>query len=154
MSAGSAVPRQENKMGHPAVLRLIISMSVPAMFSMLVQALYNIVDSVFVAKLGQDALTAVSLAFPVQMLLISIAVGTGIGVNSLVSRRLGEKRQEEANSAAAHGLLLGFISWVIFARWAFFSPAFSLNALPTTKSLFRWDATISMWSQSAPLAAF
>ena len=124
MSAGSAAPPQENKMGTQPVLRLIISMSVPAMFSMLVQALYNIVDSVFVAKLGQDALTAVSLAFPVQMLLISIAVGTGIGVNSLVSRRLGEKRQEEANSAAAHGLLLGFISWVIFALLGIFFTRF------------------------------
>lgn len=120
MSATPVPSPAENKMGTQPVLRLIISMSVPAMFSMLVQALYNIVDSVFVARLGQDALTAVSLAFPVQMLLISIAVGTGIGVNSLVSRRLGEKRQEDADSAATHGLLLAFCSWVVFALLGIF----------------------------------
>lgn len=106
---------KENKMGSAPMLKLIISMSVPAMFSMLIQSLYNIVDSIFVAQLGEGALTSVSLAFPIQTLIISVAVGTGIGINSLVSRRLGEKRQEEANSAATHGIILGLFSGIIFA---------------------------------------
>ncbi len=106
---------RENKMGNTPMLKLIVSMSLPAMFSMLVQSLYNIVDSAFVAQLGEEALTAVSLAFPIQILIISVAVGTGIGLNSLVSRRLGEKNQAEANSAATHGILLGLFSGIVVA---------------------------------------
>lgn len=104
----------ENKMGTEPVLKLIISMSLPSMFSMIIQALYNIVDSMFVAQLGENALTAVSLAYPMQMLIVSFAVGTGIGINSLVSRRLGEGRQNEANSAAAHGIIIGIVTWIVF----------------------------------------
>lgn len=106
---------KENKMGTSPMLPLILSMSLPAMFSMLIQSLYNIVDSYFVAQLGQDALTAVSLAFPVQMLIIAFAIGTGVGINSLISRRLGEKRQTEANRAASHGLSLGLVTGAAFA---------------------------------------
>jgi len=113
-------PVQENKMGTTPVLKLIISMSLPAMFSMFIQSLYNIVDSMFVARIGVEALTALSLAFPIQMLMIAVAVGTGVGVNSLVSRRLGEGRHEEASSAATHGLVLAFISWIAFALLGFF----------------------------------
>lgn len=105
----------ENKMGTVSVFHLIVSMSVPAMLSMMVQALYNVVDSFFVAKVSENALTAVSLAFPVQTLLIAFAVGTSVGINSLVSRRLGERKQEEADSAATHGILLGVFNWIIFA---------------------------------------
>ena len=94
-------------MGSAPMFKLIMSMSLPAMFSMIIQALYNIVDSIFVAQINENALTAVSLAYPVQMLIISVAVGTGVGLNSLVSRRLGEGKQEEADSAASHGLFLG-----------------------------------------------
>ncbi|MDD6447507.1 MAG: MATE family efflux transporter [Ruminococcus sp.] len=109
---------KENKMGTAPLLKLIMSMAVPAMFSMIVQALYNIVDSIFVGQYSFHGdtslgLKAVSLAYPLQMLLISVAVGTGVGINSLVSRKLGEKKQEEANSAATHGLLLGFFNWII-----------------------------------------
>ena len=85
---------KENKMSNTPMTKLILSMSLPAMFSMLVQALYNVVDSVFVSHYSQDALTAVSLAFPIQMLLIAVAVGTGVGLNSLVSRRLGETKRQ------------------------------------------------------------
>lgn len=106
---------KENKMGSAPVLKLILSMSLPAMFSMLIQSLYNIVDSIFVAKIGQDALTAVTLASPIQMLLIAVAVGTAIGINSVVSRRLGEKKVKEASKAATHGLFLAIISGVVFA---------------------------------------
>ena len=84
-------PVHENKMGTMPVPKLLISMSLPMMLSMLVQALYNIVDSMFVAKLSEDALTAVSLAFPIQTLMIAVASGTGVGINALLSRNLGEK---------------------------------------------------------------
>ncbi len=106
---------RQNKMGIAPIPKLIVSMSLPAMFSMLVQALYNIIDSMFVAQLGESALTSVSLAFPVQTLMIAVAVGTGIGINSLVSRRLGERRREEASRAATHGLLLAIFSSLVFA---------------------------------------
>ena len=105
----------ENKMGVVPVRKLLISMSLPAMFSMLVQALYNVVDSMFVAQISEDALTAVSLVYPVQTLLIAVGSGTSVGVNSLISRRLGAKRFEEANNAADHGIFIGLVNWVIFA---------------------------------------
>lgn len=110
----------QNKMGTSPMLKLIVSMSLPSIFSMLVQSLYNVVDSMFVSWYSPDALTAVSLAFPIQSLLIAVAVGTGVGINSLVSRRLGEGRQEEASRAATHGILLGAFSWVIFALYGIF----------------------------------
>jgi len=103
------------RMGTKPMLPLILSMALPAMMSMLVQALYNIVDSYFVAKVSEDALTAVSLVFPVQNLLIAVAIGTGVGLNSLISRRLGEGRFEDASSAATHGLLLAVFNWLFFA---------------------------------------
>ena len=85
------IPAQENKMGVMPISRLLITMSLPMMLSMLVQALYNIVDSMFVAQLNEEALTAVSLAFPIQTLMIAVAAGTGVGINALLSRNLGEK---------------------------------------------------------------
>ena len=84
-------------MGTMPIGRLLFNMSLPMMVSMLVQALYNIVDSIFVAKLSENALTAVSLAFPLQMLLIAVATGTGVGMNALLSRALGAKKTDEAN---------------------------------------------------------
>lgn len=129
---------QKNKMGTTPIFKLIISMSLPAMFSMLVQSLYNIVDSVFVAQISQEALTALSLAFPIQSLMIAVAVGTGVGVNSLVSRRLGEGRRDEASSAATHGLVLAFMSWFVFALLGFFltKPFFqSFSSNPTVISM-------------------
>ncbi len=108
-------PLPENKMGVMPVSRLLITMSLPMMLSMLVQALYNIVDSMFVAQLSEDALTAVSLAFPVQNLMIAISAGTGVGINALLSRNLGEKNFDEANAAARNGIFLGIVSCIIFA---------------------------------------
>ena len=105
---------QDNKMGSKPILPLLISMAVPAMFSMLVMALYNIVDSVFVSQLGTNGLTAVSVAFPIQMLMNAVSIGTSIGVNSLIARRLGEGRNEDASSAALHGLILGVCAWIVF----------------------------------------
>lgn len=95
--------------------RLLISMSLPMMISMLVQAMYNVVDSIFVSRISENALTAVSLAFPLQTLLIAIGAGTGVGVNSLLSKSLGEKDYEKANKAAMNGIFLYFISYVVSA---------------------------------------
>ena len=94
----------ENKMGVLPVKRLIITMSLPMMISMLVQALYNIVDSIFVAQINQPALTAVSLAFPMQNLMIAIGSGTAVGVNAMLSTSLGQKKFDKANSAANTGI--------------------------------------------------
>ena len=106
---------QENKMGVMPVGRLLISMSVPIMISMLVQALYNVVDSIFVAQISEDALNAVSLAFPMQNLMIAVATGTGVGMNALLSKSLGEKDMENVRLAANNGLFLAFASYVVFA---------------------------------------
>ena len=110
---------KENKMGSMPLPKLIFSMSLPAIFSMLIQSLYNIVDSMYVAQIGENALTAVSLAFPIQTLLIAVAVGTGVGCNSLISRRLGEQRHDVASQAASHGLVLALLSSAVFALLGF-----------------------------------
>lgn len=102
-------------MGVEPIGKLLITMSIPMMISMMVQALYNVVDSIFVAMLSEDALTAVSLAFPIQNLMISFGVGTGVSVNSLVSRHLGEKNFRRANAVATHGLRLAAVHYIVFA---------------------------------------
>jgi len=107
--------QQENKMGVMPIPKLLITMALPMIASMLVQALYNIVDSAFVARVGEEALTAVSMAFPIQNLMIAVGVGTGVGVNALLSRNLGEKNYESANLAARNGLFLAFVSFLVFA---------------------------------------
>ena len=104
----------QNKMGTKPMLPLLMGMSLPAIFSMMIQALYNVVDSVFVARYSPDAMTAVSLAYPLQMVMISFAVGTAVGVNSLIARRLGAQNFEEANTAATTGLVLAVINWAVF----------------------------------------
>ena len=104
----------ENIMGTMPVNKLLLSLSLPMMASMLVQALYNVVDSIFVARVSEDALTAVSLAFPIQTLMIALGVGTGVGVNALLSRSLGEKNQKRANHTAMHAVFLGMINYLIF----------------------------------------
>ncbi|WP_308754238.1 MATE family efflux transporter [uncultured Anaerotruncus sp.] len=117
--------RRENRMGTMPVGKLLVTMSLPIMISMLIQALYNIVDSIFVAQIGENALTAVSLAFPVQNLIIAVGIGTGIGINSLLSRRLGERRFDDANAAAENGILLSLCNWLVFAIFGgLFSEAF------------------------------
>ena len=116
---------KENKMGVMEMKKLILTMSFPIMISMLVQALYNIIDSMFVARVSEAALAAVSLCYPVQMILIAVACGTGVGVNALLSRYLGEKKYKEANQIALHGLFLAICNWLIFAVLGmFFSEAF------------------------------
>ena len=107
---------------------LIFSMALPAMVSMIINALYNIVDSIFVAQYSQSALAAVSLVFPLQTLVVAIGVGTGVGVNSLIARRLGEKRQLHANSAAEHGIALALIGGIVFLVLGFGLSGVFVNA--------------------------
>lgn len=109
----------ENKMGTRPVLPLLLSMAFPPMLSMLIQSLYNIVDSMFVARYSEDALTAVSLAFPLQTLIVACSVGIGVGVNSYIARMLGQRNQEEADSAVAHGLLMAIAASILFAAIGF-----------------------------------
>ena len=104
----------ENKMGTMGVGRLLISMSVPMILSMLVQALYNIVDSIFVSRIDEGALTAVSLAFPFQMLMVSFAGGTAVGINALLSMRLGQKNQDAVDKTAVNGIFLALCEYVFF----------------------------------------
>jgi len=107
-------------MGTMPENKLLLSMAVPMMLSMLVQALYNVVDSIFVSRISEDALTAVSLAFPVQNLLIAIGVGTGVGINAMLSRSLGEKNQKLANKTAHNGILLMMFSALVCALFGIF----------------------------------
>ena len=111
---------EQNKMGIMPINKLLLSMSLPMMASMLVQALYNIVDSMFVARLSENALTAVSLAFPAQNLMIAVGTGTGVGINALISRSLGEKNKERANLIANNGLMLYALSGLVFAIFGIF----------------------------------
>ncbi len=115
MAQRRPVPAGENKMGTMPIAPLLLSMALPMMASNLFQALYNVVDSFWVAKLGQDALNAVSLAFPLQNLMFSLGIGTGVGINALLSRSLGAKRQETADRAANTGIFLCFCSAIVFA---------------------------------------
>ena len=110
----SSAPVTENKMGTMPVGKLLFNMSLPMMISMLVQALYNIVDSIFVAKLSENALTAVSLAFPLQTLLIAVGTGTGVGMNALISKSLGERDFKKANKIADNGMFLYALSYLVF----------------------------------------
>ena len=106
--------RKENKMGTMPIKKLIITMSLPMMVSMLVQALYNVVDSIYVARLSEESLTAVTMAFPLQNLMIALGAGTGVGMNALLSRSLGEKRFDRSDAAANTGLLLTILNFILF----------------------------------------
>lgn len=123
---------KENKMGTMPVNKLIITMSLPMIISMLVQALYNVVDSIFVSQISENALAAVSLAFPVQNFMIAVGVGTGVGINALLSRSLGEKKFEEANNAANNGIFLAVLSYL----------AFLVIGILFSKSFFQWQTDI------------
>ena len=112
--------QKENKMGVMPIKKLVISMSLPMMVSMLVQALYNVVDSIFVSQVCEDALTAVSLAFPAQNLMIGVATGTGVGINALLSRSLGARDFDKVNKIASNGVVLTFFSGFIFLLFGLF----------------------------------
>ena len=111
---------RENKMGVMPVGKLLVNMALPMIISMLVQALYNVVDSIYVSQISESAVTALSLAFPVQNMQIGFAVGIGVGINSLLSKSLGEKNQEAVNKTAGNGMVLMFIVTVAFMIFGFF----------------------------------
>jgi len=121
--------------------KLLFGMGVPLAISMLIQAVYNIVDSIFVSYLGESALTAVSLSFPIFMLMISVAVGTGIGINSLISRRLGAKRHEEAEHAAGNGFTLMFISMLVFVLLGIFGTRPFMRAYTDVPQTYEYGVT-------------
>ena len=111
---------EDQKMGSMSVNKLLLTMAAPMILSMMIGALYNIVDSIFVSNYSEDALTAVSLAFPIQNVIVSLGTGVGVGINALLSRLLGEKKQEEVNKTAANGLILSFLVYfalLIFGLW-------------------------------------
>lgn len=110
----------ENMMGTMSENKLLLTISVPMMISMLIQALYNVVDSYFVSKISENALNAVALAFPLQNLMIGVSVGTGVGINSLLSRRLGQKNQKAVNDAAMNGIFLAVLSSLVFVAFGVF----------------------------------
>ena len=122
---------KENKMGVMPVKKLIITMSLPMMISMLVQALYNVVDSVFVAMLSEEALTGVTLAFPMQNLMFAVAGGTAVGINAMLSKALGEKKLGEADSAAGNGIVLNISAALIFMAASFMGAARAFIASQT-----------------------
>lgn len=105
---------RENKMGVMSINKLLVTMSLPMIISMLVQALYNVVDSMFVSHISENALSAVSLAFPLQSFMIAVGTGTGVGINAVLSKSLGEKNYDEANSAANNGIFLAVLSYLLF----------------------------------------
>lgn len=107
-------------MGYMPIFKLVVNMSLPMIISMLVQALYNVVDSMFVSRVSENALTAVSLAFPAQNLMIGVATGTAVGVNALLSKSLGEKNYKRANQIAENGIFLSFIGFLIFLIFGLF----------------------------------
>lgn len=132
---------KENKMGVMPVKKLIVSMSLPMMISMLVQALYNIVDSVFVARLSEEALTGVTLAFPMQNLMFSVVGGTGVGINAMLSRSLGEKLYDESDSAAGNGITLNILAAIIFMAASFMGAAGAFIGSQTSDPMITREGT-------------
>ena len=132
---------KENKMGFMPVKKLIINMSLPMIISMMVQALYNVVDSIFVARLSEEALTAVTLVFPMQNFIIALATGTGVGFNVLLSQGLGEKNYEKSDSAANAGVFLVLINTIIFVFIGLFG-AVPFITSQTSDAAIRADAII------------
>lgn len=126
---------RSERLGTMPVGRLLASMSIPAIFSMLVQSLYNVVDSIFVSRIGENALTAVSLAFPLQMLIIAFALGVGVGVNSLIARKLGEGDKVAASKIASTGFFVAIMNAIVFMLIGIFATRFFMG-------LFSNDATI------------
>lgn len=130
--------RALNKMGTKAMFPLLMSMSLPAMFSMMIQALYNIVDSIFVSQISASALNAVSLAYPLQMIMISFAVGTAVGVNSLIARRLGAKRYDEASDSATHGIVIAVFTWFVFVLIGVFLSKPFISLFTDNETIFNY----------------
>ena len=129
---------RENKMGTMPIGKLLFGMGIPMMLSMLVQALYNIVDSIFVSEISEDALTAVSLAFPLQTLMIAFGVGSFVGVNTLISRSLGAKNPEAASKAAGTGVFIVACNYLLFVLIAIFLAPHSSGCRQRMLPLLKW----------------
>ncbi len=129
---------KENKMGVMPVNKLLLSMAIPMMISMLVQALYNIVDSVFVSQVSDKGFTAVSLVFPIQNLMIAVGVGIGVGMNALISKSLGQKEQGKADKYAMQGLFLNIVSFIIFFAAGIFFPSLFMNTQTTDTVIYTY----------------
>lgn len=147
-------PVQENKMGVMPINKLLLSMAVPIMISMLVQALYNIVDSYFVSKISENALNAVSLAFPAQNLMIAVGTGTGVGINALLSKSLGEKKQERANATAMNGLFLAVLSGLVFLLFGLFASRFFFQVQTDVAEIVDYGASYLTICCSFSMAVF
>lgn len=130
--------QKENKMGIMPIPKLVITMSLPIMISMLVQSLYNIVDSIFVAQIDEAALTATSIAYSAQMLQIAVAVGTGVGVNAVVSRQLGARNYDKANETSTLGLYLSILSSFIFVVWGIFGTEAFIRCFSTDENIISY----------------
>ncbi len=141
MSEEKVTAMPENKMGTMSLGKLLLQMSLPMMISMFVQSLYNIIDSIFVARISEDALTAVSLAFPIQNLLIAVGVGTGVGINSLLSRRLGERRQDAVDKTALNGVFIALCSAVVFVLIGIFVPHVYFESQTTNTGIIDYGVT-------------
>lgn len=131
----------ENKMGFMPLGKLLVQMSLPMMISMFVQSLYNIVDSIFVAQISENALTAVSLAFPIQNLMFSVVIGTGVGINSLLSRRLGERNFDEVDKVANNGLFLTICGAIVFMIVGFIVPRMYFESQTDNPEIIEYGVT-------------
>lgn len=132
---------KRNKMGVMPVKKLIVTMSLPMMISMLVQAMYNIVDSIFVARLSEEALTGVTLAFPMQNLMFAVAGGTGVGINAILSKALGEKKFDESDSAAGNGIVLNLAAAFVFMAASFMGAAGAFIGMQTSDPVIAREGT-------------
>ena len=145
---------QENKMGYMPENKLLLSMAIPMMISMLVQALYNVVDSIFVARLSEEALTAVSVAFPMQNIMISVSVGFGVGINALLSRALGQKNLKLANDVAIQGLLLELLSCFVMILIGLFGVEAFMRSQTDIESIVQYGKTYLRICMSLSLGVF
>lgn len=145
---------QENKMGYMPENKLLLSMAIPMMISMLVQALYNVVDSIFVARLSEEALTAVSVAFPMQNIMISVSVGFGVGINALLSRALGQKNLKLANDVAVQGLLLELLSCFIMILIGLFGVEAFMRSQTSIESIVHYGKTYLRICMTLSLGVF
>lgn len=135
---------KENVMGTKKIFPLIISLGLPPMISMLIQSLYNIIDSIFVANLGEKALTAVSLVFPLQNITLAVSVGLGVGINSIVARELGAKNYKEVNTSSTHAFLLTAIHSLLFVFIGLFLSKPFLQLFTTDQEILSWGTEYSM----------
>ena len=146
--------KPENKMGYMPMNKLLLTMSIPMIISMTVQACYNIVDSIFVAQISENALTAVSMAFPIQNLLISVAVGVGVGINALMSRSLGEKKFDYANKIAMQGLFINLVGYLLFLIIGVFGTHLYMTSQTDIAEIIQLGDTYTMICCVASLGVF